>query len=400
MLAGKKILLGICGSIAAYKSALLCRLLIQEGADVKVVMTHEATNFITSLTMATLSKHPVYNSFYKESNGEWHNHVELGLWADVFVIAPLTASTLAKLAHGQSDNLLTATYLSARCPVILCPAMDLDMYQHPATLKNLETVRSYGNQVIDATTGELASGLHGQGRMAEPEDILKQVTTRLSPRDGSLTGRKVLITSGPTQEAIDPVRYIGNRSTGKMGKAIAMEMAYRGAHVTFVSGPVANYPEHTSISIRKVNSAREMLEEVGKVHSECDIAIFAAAVADYRPTDPADKKIKRDGQSVNIVLIENPDIAKEMGLRKSSQLHVGFALETNDEEANAQAKLAKKNFDLIVLNSLQDDGAGFAHNTNKVSLYDLDNNVQHFELKSKEAVAIDLANAIESKLNA
>jgi len=388
MLAGKKILLAVCGSIAAYKTAFFVRLLIKEGAEVKVIMTESAKYFITPLTLATLSKNPVYSSYFNQENGDWHNHVELGMWADLMIIAPLSANTLGKMANGVCDNLLLATYLSAKCDVLVAPAMDLDMYQHPSTTANLKKLESYGNEVVEARDGELASGLSGQGRMAEPEELLEIVKKKLAKKD-RLKGKKVLITSGPTYEAIDPVRFIGNHSSGKMGSALAKRFADAGAEVIVVSGP-SNY--FSSGEIIKVQSAEEMLKEVDKRHSENDIVIFAAAVSDYRPSDPKNQKIKKeDGvDSLKIELIKNPDIAAEMGLKKKNQIHIGFALETHEEESNAKSKLKKKNFDLIVLNSLNDEGAGFQADTNKVTFFDKNNNQKKFELKGKDQVANDI----------
>lgn len=389
MLAGKKILLAVCGSIAAYKTAFFVRLLVKEGAEVKVIMTTSATDFITPLTLATLSKNPVHTSYFNKENGEWHNHVELGLWADLMIVAPLSANTLGKMANGICDNLLLATYLSARCPVIVAPAMDLDMYQHPSVQSNLEKLKSYGNEVIEARDGELASGLSGQGRMAEPEELLEVIKKKLEHAK-VLKGKKVLITSGPTFEAIDPVRFIGNHSSGKMGTSIAQAFEEVGADITFISGP-AKYLPRTG-TIFHVKSAVEMLQEVKKHHSECDIAVFTAAVADYRPASPANEKIKKEEgvDELTISLVKNPDIAAEMGTVKKSQFHIGFALETSSEQANAKAKLEKKNFDLIVLNSLNDSGAGFQTDTNKVTFFDKNNKEQLFELKTKKEVARDI----------
>lgn len=389
MLAGKKILIAVCGSIAAYKTAFFVRLLKKEGAEVQVIMTESARDFITPLTLATLSKNPVHTSYFNQENGEWHNHVELGLWADLMIVAPLSANTLGKMAHGICDNLLLAAYLSAKCPVLVAPAMDLDMYQHPSTQENLKKLISFGNQVIEARDGELASGLTGQGRMAEPEELLEIVKKKLS-NSNRLAGKKVLLTSGPTYEAIDPVRFIGNHSSGKMGNAIASAFKAAGADVTMIYGPVNNSPK--DIELIEVTSANEMLEEAQKKHEESDIVIFAAAVSDYRPENPADQKIKKkDGQDhLTINLIKNPDIAAKLGSLKKHQIHVGFALETEHEERNAQEKLKKKNLDMIVLNSLNDAGAGFQRETNRVTFFDKHNNTQKFELKSKDEVADDI----------
>ncbi|MEO9474687.1 MAG: bifunctional phosphopantothenoylcysteine decarboxylase/phosphopantothenate--cysteine ligase CoaBC [Cyclobacteriaceae bacterium] len=399
MLAGKKILLAVCGSIAAYKTAFFVRLLVKAGAEVKVIMTDSAKGFITPLTLSTLSKNPVYSEFVKNEEGEWNNHVELGMWPDLMIIAPLSANTLGKIVQGICDNLLMAVYLSAKCPVMASPAMDLDMYSHETTQSNLEKIREFGHIVIDAESGELASGLSGQGRMAEPE-ILFTKTVSFFNKQQQFKNQKVLITSGPTHEAIDPVRFIGNHSTGKMGKAIALELANRGAKVTFVSGPVNSYPTHPSIELVKVTSARQMLGAAESVFPDSHIAIFTAAVADFRPKSIAQEKIKKQDSSLNIKLVANPDIAKTLGDKKTNQFTVGFALETNNEEANASKKLKSKHLNLIVLNSLKNEGAGFAHDTNKVTIFDAENNTHDFELKRKEEVAVDLVDIIFKKINA
>lgn len=391
MLAGKKILLAVCGSIAAYKTAFFVRLLVKEGAEVKVVMTNSSKDFITPLTLATLSKNPVYSEYFDRESGEWHNHVELGMWADLMVVAPLSANTLGKMANGICDNLLLATYLSAKCPVIVAPAMDLDMYQHPSTQENLKKLQSFGNEVIEARDGELASGLSGQGRMAEPEELIDIVKKKIA-NSLKLQGKKVLITSGPTFEALDPVRFIGNHSSGKMGTAIANAFKNAGSEVTMISGPAAYLPNHGEVI--KVNSALEMLEKASEVHSKADIVVFSAAVSDYRPENPANEKIKKSEDTLQISLVKNPDIAAELGKKKKKQFHIGFALETNNEEVNAKEKLKKKNFDLIVLNSLKDIGAGFQQDTNKVTFYDKNNNKQNFELKSKTEVAEDIVDYV------
>lgn len=394
MLQGRKILLGVCGSIAAYKIPLLVRLLIKQGAEVKVIQTAAAQEFVTAITLATVSKNPVLSSFVKGNQGEWNNHVALGLWADLMVIAPLSANTLSKMASGGCDNLLTATYLSARCPVMLAPAMDLDMYQHPSTTKNLATVRTYGNLIIHAETGELASGLVGVGRMAEPETILAEIE-RYFASTSTLKGKRVLITSGPTYESIDPVRFIGNHSSGKMGLALAEEAAKRGAMVTMVSGPSGVSSSHPSISEWKVRTAAEMYEATENEFPKADIAIFAAAVSDYRPEQVATQKIKKDTDEVVLKLVKNKDIAFEMGkIKKKHQLTVGFALETEHEQPNALQKLKKKNLDLIVLNSLNDGGAGFAHDTNKITIFGMDERRHEFELKPKTQVAKDIFDRI------
>ncbi len=400
MLADKNILLGITGSIAAYKCAILVRLLVKQGANVKVIMTAAAQQFITPLTLSTLSKNPVLTS-YADDNGNWNSHVDLGLWADAMLIAPASANTIAKMAHGQSDNLLTATYLSARCPVIVSPAMDLDMYQHPSTLNNIERLRSYGNLIIPATYGELASGLVGEGRMAEPEDIIHFLDNQVfNTKHEKLAGKKVLISAGPTQEPIDPVRYISNHSTGKMGFALAQQLLNLGATVTLIKGPTSQNPTFNgSINIIEVGTAAEMYTAAIQEFAGKDITIMAAAVADYTPAEVADKKIKKEGQDIELHMVKTQDILAELGRNKAKgQLLVGFALETNDEEKNAKAKLKKKNLDLIVLNSLGDEGAGFGHNTNKVTLIDNKGTKKQFELKSKTAVAIDIINAIVEQL--
>lgn len=398
MLEGKKILLGVCGSIAAYKSALLIRLLVKAGCEVKVVMTTSAKTFITPLTLSTLSKNPVVSSFEKDDQGQWENHVELGLWADLFVIAPASANTLAKMAHGQCDNLLMATYLSAKCQVMVAPAMDLDMYKHPATLQNLKTLQSFGHQVLDAEHGELASGLVGEGRMAEPEELMAQIERHFGKKK-RFEGKQVLITAGPTYEKIDPVRFIGNHSSGKMGLALAHTMANEGARVQLIAGPGNYQVLSDAISLIRVSSADEMYKEVAACYGQVDIAIFAAAVADYRPAAPAEEKIKKSSESMTIELVKNKDIAAEMGKRKSNgQINVGFALETEKEEQYAQEKMSKKNFDLIVLNSLNDNGAGFSVDTNKITIFSVDQKPKHFELKSKQEVAEDIVNCIHEKI--
>lgn len=396
---GKKILVAVCGSIAAYKTAHLVRLLIKEGAEVRVLMTEAAKTFITPLTLSTLSKNPVYSSFEKNDQGEWTNHVDLGLWADAFLIAPATANSLAKLANGICDNLMSAVYLSARCPVVIAPAMDLDMYQHPATNANIEKLRSYGNKFIDATYGELASGLVGNGRMAEPEEIVEYLQGQFNQKK-RFEGKSVVITAGPTYEKIDPVRFIGNHSSGKMGLAIAYQLAFEGAQVALVAGP-GNYDVSSeNIHLSRVSSADEMLEEVKKHYPKSDIAVFAAAVADYKPAIVASEKIKKNDAEMRISLVKNPDIAAEMGQMKlSHQFNVGFALETENEEEYALAKMSKKNFDLIVLNSLRDNGAGFSHDTNKITIFSQKQDARLFDLKSKQEVASDIVNAIYEELD-
>ena len=395
-LKNKKILLGVSGSIAAYKSALLVRLLVKEGAEVKVIMTSAAEAFITPLTLATLSKNPVLSSFTNSETGEWNNHVELGIWADVLIIAPASANTLAKCANGIADNLLIASYLSAKCPVFFAPAMDLDMYIHPSTVENLRKLQSYGNEIINAQFGELASGLVGEGRLAEPEQILYQLTRHFS-KNLDLKGKKILITAGPTQEAIDPVRFISNHSSGKMGFAIAEAFEMAGAEVTIVSGPVS-IPFPIGVKIEKVLSAQQMYEATAKYFSESDIVILSAAVADYTPLHVADKKIKKKEAIFNIEMTKTTDIAATLGKeKKAGQIVVGFALETDNEFENAKGKLERKNFDFIVLNSLQDSGAGFRYDTNKIKIIDRAGNVSDFELKTKKEVAQDILKTIIKK---
>ncbi len=399
MLRNKKILLGVCGSIAAYKAAHLIRLLVKAEAEVRVIMTTSASTFITPLTLATVSKNPVLTEFVKDNTGTWNNHVELGLWADVFVIAPASANTIAKMANGICDNLLLATYLSAKCPVWVAPAMDLDMYIHPATGKNLDMLKSYGNHIIKSEHGELASGLIGEGRLAEPEHIVSVLKTNFK-NSFALLNKKVLITAGPTYEAIDPVRFIGNNSSGKMGYAIAHEAAQQGAQVHLVRGPSAERGEHKNITLEKVTSTEEMYEACIKQFANTDISILAAAVADYRPASVADQKIKKKSNSLTIDLIKTKDIAAELGAKKvNGQLIVGFALETENEIVNALNKIQSKKFDLIVLNSLNDKGAGFGYATNKISIIDRENNQKDFQLKSKNEVAKDIVNAIIKKIH-
>lgn len=391
-----KILLAVTAGIAAYKTAALVRLWVKRGHEVQVVMSPEAHRFVTPLTLATLSKNPVLTDFQKDKTGVWNNHVELGLWADVMVIAPATANTLAKMAQGACDNLLLATYLSARCPVFFAPAMDLDMYAHPAVRKNIEALRSYGNQLIPAASGELASGLSGEGRMAEPEEIVRQVQTFFETKDKSLSGQRILITAGPTREAIDPVRFLTNHSTGKMGYALAQEAQRRGAAVTLVSGPT-NLARPTGVDFVSVVSAQEMFEEAQKYFRESQLTLLSAAVADFRPAEVQTKKIKKQpGVSLPLELERTPDIAAELGKTKQQgQIMIGFALETDNEVENAKGKLLRKNFDLIVLNSLQKAGAGFGHDTNQVAI--LSQNEQwDYPLKPKAEVAIDIWNRIES----
>ena len=394
MLKGKNILLGITGSIAAYKAAPLTRLLVKEGANVQVVMTSLAKEFITPLTMATLSKKPILVDFYNPENGDWNSHVSLGLWADLYLIAPATANTIGKMAGGIADNLLLTTYFSAKCPVMVAPAMDLDMYRHPATQKNLAVLKSYGNRIIEPESGELASGLIGKGRMAEPEEIVRYIDDFFN-ETADLKGKKVLLTAGPTYEKIDPVRFIGNYSTGKMGFALAEEFAGRGAEVTLVAGPVSLSTVNPAIRRVDVTSAAEMYKEVVAVAGGSDIIISCAAVADFTPKHTAAVKLKRGKDDLTLELEPTHDIAAELGrLKKEGQLLVGFALETNDEQCNAVAKLKKKNLDLIVLNSLRDKGAGFGVDTNKVTMIDSRENCFEYELKSKAEVAKDIADRV------
>ncbi len=392
VVSGKKIILGISGGIAAYKTASLVRLLIKAGAEVQVIMTPASCAFITPLTLATLSKRPVYTQFEKDF-GEWTNHVDLALWADVMIIAPATANTMAKMANGLCDNLLLATYLSAKCPVFFAPAMDLDMFIHPATIKNIQTLKNYGNHEIESEFGELASGLVGKGRMAEPEKIVNQLEDFFK-QSLDLKGKKVLVTAGPTYEPIDPVRFIGNHSTGKMGFDIAEEAANRGAEVFLVSGPTSLKSKHFNIQTISVTSAIEMYNECQQLFDQVDIVIGAAAVADYRPKDVAAQKIKKNDPEMHIVLEKNPDILASLGANKKHQFMVGFALETQNEVEYAKSKLKKKNLDLIVLNSLNDEGAGFGKPTNKVTFIDKNEQLFPQELKSKKEVARDIVNQI------
>ncbi len=400
MLKGKKIVLGITGSIAAYKSAILTRLLVKEGAEVKVIMTAAAKDFITPLTLSTLSRNPVLSDFTKGDTGEWNNHVELGLWADIVVIAPASANTISKMAHGQCDNLLLATYLSARCPVTLAPAMDLDMLRHPATEDNLKKLQSYGNHIVEPGYGELASGLTGSGRMAEPETII-EFLQKFFRSDRRLKGKRVLVTAGPTYEAIDPVRFIGNHSSGKMGFAIAEALANEGATVELVTGPTQQHTLHPAVHVKSVISAEEMFNACTSLFPQSDITVLSAAVADYKPLVKAEQKIKKKDENLVLELTKTHDIAASLGKMKSNgQVIIGFALETEQEQANAAKKLESKNFDLIVLNSLNDKGAGFGHDTNKITILDRQQKSRTFELKSKKEVAHDIVEAIIEKIHA
>jgi len=403
-LTGKRILLGVSGSISAYKSALLVRLLVKASAEVQVVMTESAKTFITPLTLATLSKRPAHSTFTSE-DGQWNNHVELGLWADALVIAPASARTLARCAHALCDDLLSAVYLSAKCPVFFAPAMDLDMYQHPATLSNLHRLESFGNHIIRAEHGELASGLVGEGRLAEPETILARLERFFEEQktmdeiSSSLVNKRVLITAGPTQEAIDPVRYISNHSTGKMGYAIADAFARAGAAVTLVSGPTALPLPHPAVRRIDVRSAEQMFVATQAEFTNADITILSAAVADYTPAHPADRKIKKKEATFQIDLTKTVDIAATLGQQKrTGQWMMGFALETDNEEENARKKLISKNLDWIVLNSLRNTGAGFGHDTNKITVIDKAGQTLNFDLKSKADVARDLLGLVAKTL--
>ena len=394
MLKNKNILLAVCGSIAAYKAAILTRLLIKSGANVKVIMTKAATEFISPLTLSTLSKNKVFVEFTEGNSGEWNNHVELALWADLLLVAPASANTIAKMANGLCDNLLLATYLSAKCPVYIAPAMDLDMYKHLAFKKNIETLTTFGNHIIDAENGELASGLVGDGRMAEPEHIVAYLNNKLS-ESLPLYGKTALVTAGPTYEAIDPVRFIGNHSSGKMGFAIAEALANNGAKVILVSGPSSEKITNENVLIQNVVSANEMLEACLNVFPKVNIAVLSAAVADYKPSIVATQKIKKNNSAQVLELTETVDILATLGKeKKKSQILIGFALETENEIENAQKKIKSKNLDFIVHNSLNDKGAGFKSDTNKVSIIDKHNNIKNYELKSKQQVAKDIVKEI------
>lgn len=407
VLRGKKILLGVCGSIAAYKAAHLTRLLVKSGAEVQVVMTSSAIDFISPLTLSTLSKKPVLHQYVKNSAGEWNNHVALGLWADLMLVAPATANTLAKFAHGLCDNLLSAVYLSARCPVFLAPAMDLDMYRHGSTRRNLETLKEWGNHLIEATYGELASGLEGQGRLAEPEEIVARLESWFgaeyaskSPAAQKLKGKKVMITAGPTYEAIDPVRFIGNHSTGKMGFALAEAAAAAGAEVTLVAGPVQLKTQHPAIQRIDISSAEELYEQCRQRFSAQDVVIFAAAVADYKPAVVSSQKIKKKDADMLLSLTKTIDVAGSLAREKQNgQFTVGFALETENEQQHAQEKLKRKALDMIVLNSLNDNGAGFGYDTNRVIIFGREGSRIEYPLKSKQALASDIIGEIIQKIN-
>ena len=397
VLNGKKILLGVSGGIAAYKTASLVRLFIKAGAHIQVVMTPASKDFVTPLTLSTLSKNPVHSNFFNEDDEDavWNNHVELALWADLMIVAPATANTLSKMVTGNCDNLLIATYLSAKCPVYFAPAMDLDMYKHPSTLSNFDALKQFGNVMIPAENGELASGLSGEGRMAEPENIIAFLEADLESKL-PLKGKKILITAGPTYEAIDPVRFIGNHSSGKMGFDIANQAAALGAQVILVSGPTHYKAKNALIEVIDVVSAQEMYEACHLYFNDVDVAIAAAAVADYRPKVVALQKIKKASEEFSIELEKTKDILASLGTIKKNQFLIGFALETENEIENAKLKIQKKNLDLIVLNSLQDEGAGFKKETNKVTFIDRDFKIEPMELKAKESVAVDILEKVIS----
>lgn len=398
MLKGKRILLGITGGIAAYKIASLIRLLIKEEAEVKCIMTPASCDFISPLTISTLSKNDVGIDFWNRDNGKWTNHVDLGMWGDLFVIAPLTANSLSKMSNGGCDNLLLATYLSAKCPVMVAPAMDLDMYTHQTTTNNLEILKNFGVQIINSESGELASGLIGKGRMAEPENITERIKSFFQKQE-TLTGQKVLITAGPTYEQIDPVRFIGNHSTGKMGFAIAKNVLDRGGEVVMIIGPTKIDFTHPKMTRIDVKSADEMLKAAQENWKDCTGGIFTAAVSDYKPKTKADQKIKKKDEELTITLVKNPDILKWAGENKSEkQWLIGFALETNNATVNAKGKLEKKNLDAIVLNTLEDKGAGFGHDTNKITIFDKHNKTYDFKLRTKTEVADDICNYLIENL--
>lgn len=397
-LQGKKIVLGITGSIAAYKAAVLIRLLIKKGAEVQVVITPAGKEFITPITLSALTSKPVISEFFAQRDGSWHSHVALGQWADAMLVAPATASSIGKMAHGIADNMLITTYLSMKAPVFVAPAMDLDMFAHPSTTANLNTLRSYGNHIIEPAEGELASHLVGKGRMEEPENIVAYLERYFAQRD-ELAGKKIVITAGPTYEKIDPVRFIGNYSSGKMGFALAEECAARGAEVTLVAGPVQMKTVHPAIRRIDVESCAEMYEATTAAFTEANAAILCAAVADFTPETTADTKIKREGDDLVLRLKPTHDIAAALGRMKQPHQHlVGFALETNDETAHAQDKLRRKNLDFIVLNSLRDAGAGFRHDTNKVTIIS-DSDIKEYPLKSKAEVAKDIVDELVMRVN-
>jgi phosphopantothenoylcysteine decarboxylase/phosphopantothenate--cysteine ligase len=393
MMTGKKILLGVTGGIAAYKIPQLVRLLSKQGASVKVIMTPDAVHFVTPLTLSTVSNYPVFIDFFNPRNGEWNNHVELAAWADVFVIAPATAHSISKMANGQADNLLMATYLSAKCPVMIAPAMDLDMYAHFSTVENLEKLANNGHHIIPAASGPLASGLIGEGRMQEPEYIVDELK-RFFEKGKSFSGKKIIVTAGPTYEAIDPVRFIGNHSSGKMGIRIAEELAFRGADVILICGPSAIKHQQSNIKRVNITSADEMFSAVKQHFEYTDAVIMSAAVADYKPVSVSSSKMKKNDDELTIQLTKNPDILAWMGMHKKHQILAGFALETDNELQHAKDKLIKKNLDFIVLNSLQHKGAGFQHDTNQISIIEKDEKMTHFEIKSKKEVAVDVADKL------
>ncbi len=396
---GKKIVLGITGSIAAYKAAYLVRAFIKKGAEVQVVMTPSAKEFITPVTMSALTGKPVVSEFFAANDGTWHSHVDLGLWADAMVIAPASANTLGKMAHGVADNMLVTCYLSCKAPVFIAPAMDLDMFAHPSTQRNLELLRSYGNHIIEPAEGELASHLQGKGRMEEPDRIVEIVSSFFASEQ-RLQKKKIVITAGPTYEKIDPVRFIGNYSSGKMGFALAEVCAERGAEVELVAGPVSLKTVHPAIRRTNVESAQEMYDAVIRLYPDADAAIMCAAVADYRPQERAEKKIKRNTDDMTLTLVPNPDIAAALGkIKRPEQLLVGFALETDNEEQNALSKMQRKNLDFIVLNSLQEPGAGFRCDTNRITILSRDGEKQTFGLKSKKEVAGDIVDKLIEKLH-
>ena len=401
MLKGKNILVGITGGIAAYKTATIIRLLVKDGAEVKVVMSAHAKEFITPLTLSTLSKNPVLTEFYNPDNGDWNSHVDLGLWADLFLIAPATANSIAKMAGGIADNLLLTAYLSAKCPIMVAPSMDADMLNHPATRINIETIKAFGNIIMEPASGELASGLTGKGRMAEPEVIVKEIVKLLSKKkiNKPLMGKRLLINAGHTREPLDPVRFISNYSSGRMGIALADAAAAYGADVELIMGPVSIVPENSSVRVTRVTTAESMASECIARFPKCDIAILSAAVADYTAVKVEKEKMKKGADSITLTLKPTVDIAASLGkIKKASQLLAGFALETNNEIKNATAKLKRKNLDLIVLNSLKEPGAGFEHSTNRITIIDKYNNIDKFELKSKEEAARDILDKIVSMI--
>lgn len=398
-LQGKHIILGITGSIAAYKAATITRLLIKEGAEVKIVITPTAKEFITPVTLSALSKNSVLCDFFQQHSGDWNSHVDLGIWADLFIVAPASANTIAKMAHGVCDNLLLTTYLSAKCPVMVAPAMDLDMFAHPATQKNIEILKSFGNKIIEPATGELASGLDGKGRMEEPEKIVSEIVKFFDSKK-KLKGKRIIVTAGPTVEAIDPVRFISNHSTGKMGYAIANCLQNEGAEVILISGPVSIKEINKQIKVINVVSANEMFEATNEWFQKSDAAILSAAVADYTPTNVSVTKIKHSQNLTSIQLESTKDIAAHLGkIKTANQIIIGFALETDNEIENAKSKLKNKNLDLIVLNSLKDKDAGFGTETNKVTFIDNSNNIRNFELKHKSKVAEDIVNELYKLLS-